>query len=106
MGAHEAMESGGSELTRRDLVLGGCLLLACLIYTGVLILLVEASIGARMGSAAGEAARHLLARFMVLPAVVLLWRFPQRRGRVMFGIVTFCACFLIGDAVLRFVPHL
>ena len=77
---------------------------------GVLIPLVQASISGRMGSEAGEAARHLLARFMVLPAVVLLWRFrgldPRGVIRVMFGIVAFCACLLLGDAILRFVPHL
>lgn len=110
METHEHMESGDLALTRRDYLLGGCLLLGCLVYTGVLIPLIQASIGGRMGPEAGEASRHLLARFMVLPAVVLMWRFrgldPSGVVRVLFGIVAFLACLLIGDAILRFVPHL
>jgi hypothetical protein len=110
MGTHEHTESGDLELTRRDCLLAGCYLVICLVYAGVLIPLVQASVGGRMGPEAGEAARHLLARFMVLPVVVFMWRFrgldPSGVVRVMFSIVTFLACLLIGDAILRFAPHL
>jgi uncharacterized membrane protein YhaH (DUF805 family) len=110
MGMHEYMEVESSKLTRRDYLLGGCFLLVCLVYAGVLIPLVQASVSGRMGVQAGEAARYLLARFMILPAVVVMWRIrgldPRGVIRVLFGIVTVGACLLIGQAILQFVPHL